>query len=701
MGHVQPKSRIMSQKRSPKKVTSQAGVPSKDDVQALIALFNQKRYVEGESLARKLTQRFPNHGFGWKVLGAMLKLQGRLEEALLPMQKASALTPMDEEAHRNLGSLLVIDLGRVAESEESCRRLLKLRPNSADAHNNLGFALQAQGRLVEAENCYLSALANNPGDVVAFNNLGNVMKSLGRFPEAEDYFRRALANNPGSARMHNNLGTVFLEQCRFVEAEESFQKALALAAPSPEGGEDISPAFVRDRQRDYVEACNNLGNTALRSGRLSEAENYLRRAIAVDPTYKDAYGNFLFALNYSLRHTPEECLEAARAYGRMLNQKVPARFTSWNCSPNPERLRVGFVSGDLRNHPVGFFVEGLLSHIDPNCIELYAYPTFSGTDELTARIRHRFAGWRPLIGQTDETAARMIHGDGIHVLVDLSGHSACNRFPVFAWKPAPVQVCWPGYFATTGLPEMDYFLADETGVPEAARTHFTETVWYLPDTRLCFTAPAFDLPVSPLPALTTGAITFGCFQNYTKINDDVLATWAEILSVLPFVRLRIQCPQLGDTGVRVTLEQRLHQRGIDSARIDMHGVSDRRDYLLAHGEVDILLDTFPFPGGTTTCEALWMGVPTLTLSGETMLARQGVSLMTAAGLPEWVAESRIDYVQKAVALSGDLPMLANLRAKLRQRVLVSPLFDAPRFAGHFQVALRGMFSRWENQERSM
>ena len=271
---------------------------------------------------------------------------------------------------------------------------------------------------------------------------------------------------------------------------------------------------------------------------------------------------------------------------------------------------------------------------------------------------------------------------------------------MFAWKPAPVQVSWLGYFATTGVAEIDYLLADAVGVPEAQQTQFTESIWFLPDTRLCFTAPNVDLHVAALPALKNGHITFGCFQNLAKASDGVLELWGKILAALPDSTLRMQCKQLDEPAQVEQLLQRLQKCGIAPARVSTHRTTNRESYLAAHAEVDVILDTFPYPGGTTTCEALWMGVPTLTLAGDTLLARQGASLLSAAGLEQWIANSKEEYVAKAVALASDLADLAALRAGLREQVLASPLFDAPRFARNFEDALWGMWQRYQDGHES-
>jgi protein O-GlcNAc transferase len=537
------------------------------------------------------------------------------------------------------------DLGQFDNAVASYRRALGIKPDLVEAHNNLGLALQELGQFDGPEASYRRALKIKPDYAEAHYNLGNILNLLGQFDGAAESYRRALQIKPDFAIAHNNLGCVL---------------------------KDL--------------------------GQLEDAAASFRRALEIKPDYTEAQSNVLFTLNFSASYSPLYYLTEARQYGRMAAKKVTSRFSTWQCAAHPERLRVGLVSGDLRKHVVGYFLEGLLAHIDPARIELIAYPTHHEQDELTARIRRYFSAWKLLSGLSDAAAARLIHADGVHVLIDLSGHTAHNRLPVFAWKPAPVQVSWLGYFATTGVAEMDYLLADEVGVPEAQRQYFTESVWYLPDTRLCFTAPGADLPIVPLPALANGRITFGCFQNLAKLNDGVLAAWGEILAAVPEARLRLQCKQLVEPAQAEQLLLRLQRYGIDPARVETHGFAQREAYLAAHAEVDMILDTFPYPGGTTTCEALWMGVPTLTLAGDSLLARQGASLLTAAGLAEWVATSQEEYIARAIMLASDLPNLAALRAGLRQHLLASPLFDAPRFARHFEDALWGMWQAWNDKQ---
>ena len=313
---------------------------------------------------------------------------------------------------------------------------------------------------------------------------------------------------------------------------------------------------------------------------------------------------------------------------------------------------------------------------------------------MSERIKGLCAGWRLVSGFSDKVLAQRIHQDAIDILIDLSGHSAHNRLPVFGWKPAPVQVSWLGYFATTGVAEMDYLIADPWTLPESQEEHFTETIWRLPETRLCFTVPDEVVPVSLLPALSNHCVTFGCFNNLSKINDEVVALWSRILKAVPGSRLFLKFQQLGEKSVCQHVAQRFARYGVEESRLTMEGYDARVAYLSAYHRVDIGLDPFPYPGGTTTVESLWMGVPVLTLAGERFLSRQGVGLLMNAGLPDWVAKDKEDYVARAVKHARDLPRLALLRSRLRQQVLASPIFDAERFAGHFEDALRGMWKKW-------
>jgi len=466
---------------------------------------------------------------------------------------------------------------------------------------------------------------------------------------------------------------------QYEDAIESFKRALK-----------INP--------DLAEAHINLGNTLQELSQFDVAIASYRRALEIKPDYSIAYSNLLFTLNFTASHTPRYCLEQARQFGQIVSQKAVGRFSTWQSAARPERLRVGLVSGDLRIHSVGFFLEGVLSHIDPERIELIAYPTHHKEDELTARIKPFFSEWKPLTGKNDADAARLIHADGTHILLDISGHSAHNRLPVFAWKPAPVQVTWLGLPNTTGLKEMDYVLGDLHAIPLEHEDHFSEGVWRMPDSYVCFSAPNYPVKVAPLPALSAGQVTFGSFNNLAKMNDTVVELWARILLSVPNSRLYLKTGQLNDVNVRKQTLRRFAAWNIAPERLLLSGtLATIADHLSEYNKIDIALDTFPYPGVTTSVEALWMGVPVLSLHGDRFLSLSAKSIAHHARLPDWVADDKDDYVAKAVAFTSDLECLAALRAGLRQQVLASPLFDARRFARNFETALWEMWQSYQDQ----
>jgi len=358
---------------------------------------------------------------------------------------------------------------------------------------------------------------------------------------------------------------------------------------------------------------------------------------------------------------------------------------------------MGFVSADLRSHPVGYFLESVLaalSTVAADRLAVHAYANQRQNDDVSVRLRQTCAAWLGVADLDDAALAQRIHSDGIDVLVDLSGHTRNNRLSMLAWKPAPVQVSWLGYCGTTGVDLVDAFLADPWIAPADIEPDYVERIVRLPECFLCFTPPAGPMIVGPSPALSDRAIHFGCFNQLAKINEEVVAVWAKILRAVPGSRLLLQSLALQDPAIRRGVAERFGRHGIDAARLGLQPAQGREDYLAAYHQVDIALDPFPYPGGTTTLEALWMGVPVLTLPGSTALSRQGLSVLQNLGLADWVANDADDYVARAVRHAADLRALAQLRQGLRQRLLDSPLCDAVSFAGHFEQALRGLWRGW-------
>ncbi len=604
-------------------------------------------------------------------LGLALHAQKRFDEAAASFERALAIDPLAADSHAKLGAARKAQR-RFEDAAVALRHALEIRPDDADSLNNLGIVLQERGLLAPAIESYRRAIALCPDQPGGYANLGLALYEQGDVAQAVTTYRQGLAIRP-VAEMHDNLAIALQKQGRVDEAIEHYHLALAL-------------------QPENLNTRCNLAAALAEGGGPRQAIAAYRQILELHPGHLVAHSNLLFNLSVDEQCSPGAYLAEAARFDSKLCREPLEPPPSASAAPGA-RLRIGFVSADLRTHPVGFFLEGIIHHLDPARVELFAYATIATEDALTERIRPRFTGWRMIKGQSDEAAARAIRADRIDILFDLAGHTGDNRLGVFAWRPAPVQVSWLGYFASTGVSAIDWVLADELCVPPGQDWRFTEKLWRLPLTRLCFTPPDDGtMPdVAPLPALRRGHVTFGCFQRLPKIGDAVLALWGQVFAALPEARLLLQSHQTGRPVYVAQILERLAAVGIAAERVTVRGPAHRSAYLESYGEVDIVLDTFPYTGGTTTCEALWMGVPTVTLAGDSMIARQGVSMLTSAGLPEWVAERPQDYVAKAVAFGSDVAALDLLRRSMRERVRGSALFDTRRFARLFEAAVDGLW----------
>jgi len=645
--------------------------PPMDLVERLVAMCKAGQHGEAEPHLRQFTLAYPNHLLGWVLFATVLRSQKKDPEAMVALRHAVSLAPNDPILSFNLGNVLR-DGGQAVQARDCYQRSIDLQPQFAKAHFQLGSLQQDAGLWVEAERSYRQCILYEPTHVDALVNLAYLLQDQGRFEQAFSVYRKALKVAPDNPILHYNQADLLHDMGRLKEAQSACLTALKLA-----------PQFAA--------AHNNLGTILKDLGDHMGALKAYRQSLALAPLDTDAHSNLLFCMNYMPDLEAGPRLEQAKQYGQVVRDKATQRFTAWHCAEDAQRLKVGLVSGDFRTHPVGYFLENFIAHVDPSRIELVAFSTQVRTDALTSRIRPFFKAWLSLAGLADEVAANLIHQQGIHVLLDLSGHTAGNRLPVFAHKPAPVQASWLGYFATTGVAEIDHLVADPWTLPEPQEARFVEHIWRLPRTRLCFSAPTLEVPVTPLPAVSAGVLTFGCFSNISKINDEVVALWARLLLHVPGSRLLLKAKQLGDPTVQHKIKHRFERHGVAPERLLLEGPEPRAAYLAAYGRVDMGLDTWPFPGGTTTAESLWMGVPVLTLAGEEFLSRQGSGMMRSVGLEDWVATSSEDYLRLAAQKAADLDALGQLRAGLRERALRSPLFDAAQFARDFEDAMRGMW----------
>lgn len=645
------------------------------------ALAAAERLDEARALASTAVQADPSDAEMQLLNGNLLRIAGDPSGAIDSLRRAVELESRLGEAWLAMAQCHAA-LGQLDDARGALQRVLAARPDTASLATQVGDEFQRLGDTDAAVAAYRIGLQIDPRHAAACQNMGIALQSVGRYEESLSALESARDLDPASPQAWCNLGIAQLKLRRGDEAEQSFARAQSLLA------DDASPDSAHAPEYARVQAI--LAVQALERGATTDALACFERAIALDPSALQPRSHQLFALTYV--DDPQRSLVAAREYGRRA-AAAAVPYRDWLTSASrttADRLRVGLVSGDLYAHPVGYFTDSVLPHLRRQGIDLIAFPTSHHKDEVTTRLQSSMAGWLPLGGASDPVAAQRIREAGIDVLLDLGGHTAHNRLPVFCYRPAPVQASWLGYWATTGVDAIDWVLADPLCVGAAEEAQFTEKVWRLPRTRLCFTPPGAqeDFPVSRLPALE-GTVTFGTMQNLAKAGDSVLDAWRRVLEGVPGSRLRIQNKQT-TAGMESRLRDRLGRAGIAPDRVVLAPPAARATYLAGYSKIDMLLDTFPFPGGTTTCEALWMGVPTVSLAGRSMVGNQGKAMLTCAGLGDWVASDIDDYVQRAIAFASDTGALARLRSRLRAQVLDSPLFDAPAFAADLAAALRGM-----------
>jgi protein O-GlcNAc transferase len=669
------------------------------------------RLDEAMAACRRALELNPDYPNAHLNLGNTLRDRGALDEAIATYRRALHLDPDFPEVHNNLG-IALRERGRLDEAIAAYRRALELRPGLAGAHNNLGAILAEQGQFDEAVAEYGRALQLKPDYPDAHYNLGNALRDRDRLDEAAAAYRRALELRPGFPEAHSNLGVALAGLGRFDEAIAAYHRALELKPGYPDPRYNLGNA-LRDRghldeavaayrralelKPDFPEACNNLGNALRDRGELDEAIAAYRHALKLNPDQPLAHSNVIHTLHYHPNQNARTISEEHQRWNRQFSDPLKQFLQPHANDPAVAGpLRVGYVSPDFRDHPVGRYLLPLFEQQDPDRFQILCYSGVARPDWLTDRLR-ALAGaaggeWRSTVKVSDARLAEMIREDAVDILVDLTMHTADNRLPVFARQPAPVQVTWLAYAGSTGLPGIGYRLTDaHLEPPGDAPAWSAEQPVRLPDSWCCY-SPAGDSPeINALPALSARSVTFGSLNNFAKVHDGVLARWARVLEAVEASRLLMFCPE-GQS--RERLRAFFAARRIASERLELVGYLPRWDYLSLYQRIDLGLDPFPCNGMTTTCDALWMGVPVLTLPGVMPASRAGLSLLSSVGLPELAASSEEDYVRLAVDLATDLPRLAALRATLRPRMQASPLMDAPRFARNVEAAYRSMWQAW-------
>jgi predicted O-linked N-acetylglucosamine transferase (SPINDLY family) len=674
-------------------------------------------------------------------LGNLLRAQGKADEAISAYRSALRYQPNYVEAIGNLAAAL-IDLECFAEAIEELQHAVRLRPVAADLHFNLGNARKGvfdwegaaacyehalelrpdfdearcnlanvaivRGDSAAAEAAYREVLGRKPNHFEALLGFGTLLQGQGKMDEALEYFDRALTTNANSAIAHFNRGCVLASRYMRNESVAEFQEALRLQPNYPEayarlaviyneaGQPDTALEFCRDGFELGSTSGTLFGNMAIAlhaQGRAEEAIECYRKALALRPNNPVEHSNLLYALNFMSGYDPKKLFAEHVEWGQRHAEALTRGAAPHENDPSPDRrLRIGYVSPHFHEHAVNFFVEPILAAHDHEQFEVFCYSSVFQPDATTERLKRVADHWREVTWKSDAEIARMVREDRIDILVDLSGHMGRTRLLVFARKPAPVQVTYIGYQNTTGMSAIAYRLTDERADPPGVTDAlYTEKLVRLSRAFFCY--QPFETPdLTPLPALERGYVTFGSFNNYAKVMPEVVDTWLTILSRVPESHLMVLAYSGG------YLEKHLKElaagRGIDPVRVELFDKRWRQDYLKLVQQADIALDAFPFNGHTTTCDAIWMGVPVVMLEGNVYSSRFGGSVLANVGLEDLIARSVEEYVERAVELAGDLERLSTLRGELRTRMAASPLADYQGFTRNLEREYRRMWTDW-------
>jgi predicted O-linked N-acetylglucosamine transferase (SPINDLY family) len=646
-------------------------------LQSAITEYNKGNLEQAEALCRKILIKKPKHGDALNLLGMISYGEKNYDAAINFIKQALQYNPDNFYFHNNLGTAFKA-IKQLDDAIIHYRKALQINPNFPDSYNNLGTALQGKRHIDEAITYYQKALQINPQYADAYFNLGTAYRAKGQFDEATLFYQKALKINPNFVEAYNNLGVDFKERGDLRESLYYFQKVLQL-----------SPAFV--------EAYNNIGSILSDQGKLADAEIYFRRALQLKPDFSVCYSNLLLSMNYGSRYDSRtiytEHLNFAKQFAGPLSTDI---LPHMNERILHRPVRIGYVSPDFRRHSVNYFVEQVLSGHDRKRFEVFCYSDVLSPDEVSQRIQTYPVRWRDIVGMTDEQAAILVRSDKIDILVDLAGHTGYNRMLLFARKPAPIQVSWLGYPNTTGLPTVDYRIVDRyTDPPGMTDPFYTEKLIRMPESFLCYQPEKNSPEAGTLPALSTGYVTFGSFNIISKITPEAIVTWSRILKEVPKSRLLLKAKSLFDGDTREYLSALFKQQGITEERIIfLFHTKSYKDHLAVYDKIDIGLDTFPYHGTTTTCEALWMGVPVITRAGDKHASRVGVSLLSNIGLPELIAQTDEEYIEIAMRLSEDMEKLQSLRERLRDMMTNSPLTNSERFTAELEDRYRTMWQTY-------
>lgn len=672
-----------------------------------IRAHDQGDAVTAASCYRRVLEQRPGNSDAIYLLGVIAYQDGRLEEAGRSIRQAIRIRPRIPYYYYYLG-LVEKENGNGEKAVACWRKGLKLNKHLAPFYEELSKFYLDEEDPEQAMNWARRGLREFPDNLKLKNMKGIAHFNLGHYEEAETLYQAILQEQWESPEVWNNLGNCYYTEERWDKAVEAYRQALQFEPEFAEAWSNLGDSLRRqnrleealsalDRAKDidpdYPLAWLNRGTILQIRGQMREAERVYERALALSPRNNSLFSNYLFSLMYRDDVDPAALVERHLEYGRRFTAEQPMRTTPARSRETERPLRIGLVSADFKWHAVSYFLEGFLKHYDREVLEVTAYSMVRREDTRTEAIRGWVDRWVPAHGLSDLALAETIVKQKIDILVDLSGHTEQNRLPVFGMRPAPVQVSWLGYPGTTGMAAIDYRLTDALTEPPALARQSAEALYTLPDGFHCYSPHPASPEPREAPCRKNGFVTFGSFNYLAKTTEGVIAAWSRLLERVPDSRLFLKSHVLEDPTVRARCEAAFREQGIAPERISFNGFRGRvEEHLEAYGELDIALDPFPYNGTTTTCEALWMGVPVVTLTGDRHAARVGTSLVTQAGHPEWAAADLEQYLDIAAGLAADPDGLSRLRRNLRAEMQASPLRDEAGFARKLEAAFREMWA---------
>ncbi len=658
-------------------------------------ILNARKFLQSgeldkaEEVCRQVISENPGNAEAYDALGGVAFRRGSIELAIEHFSKAVELDSNQASFFQSLG-LAYCSLGKFAKAIDYFQRALILDPKNLATQNNLGNCYKQEDKLADAARCYRKAISLRPTYLLASINLADVLGKQHKHKAAIKTYRKALRlgtnipeNQMHLAVLHHGLGLALRELDKTDEAIAAYKEAISI-------------------QPDFALAHNSLGAALLARNEVDAAITSFRRALEIEPNLARVHSNILLVMNYLANSTQEQLYAESRKFDSQHAKGLRKRRDSFRNSRNRKRpLKIGYLSPDFQDHSVAHFTRKLPREHNREAVEVFCYSDVETPDYVTAQFQAQTDHWLSIAKMDDDEVAACIRRDRIDILVDLAGHTSRNRLLLFAQKPAPVQVSWLGYPNTTGLKTMDYRLTDSVADPlsEADRL-YTEKLIRLEHGFLCYQTDESILEVSSPPCLKQGHITFGSFNSISKVTPDVVGVWSRILQSVPDSRLVLKAKALEDSGTRMRLLQAFREHGIDSDRLDLiNMVAGRKDHMKLYSRVDIGLDPFPYNGTTTTCEALWMSVPVITLCGDRHAGRVGASIMHHVGLPSLVAQSSDEYVNVAKYLANDTQELTRQRKTIRAQMQQSALMDVPAFVATLENAYRKMWVNWCNKNQ--